>query len=918
MPDLAQLELRIVSTQVREATQRLKELQSSGAGAEAQAARLTRAQDRMNSSLETGARFVKGLVAGFLSFRAVQEFIRTADTVTELNNRLRLVTDSEEELLAVQEELFESANRTRTAYEGTAELYARVALSAQELGKTQQELLQFTESVNQAIILSGANATEASAGIIQLAQGMASGALRGDELRSVLEQLPAVADVIARSLGVTRGQLRGLAEEGKITADVIFDAFERSREELADRFAKIVPTVAQSFVVFRNNLAQFIAEVDRSSGATESLSEAILVAGRNIEFLVRASVALAGSIAALVVVNRAVAAFTALRTAVLSASAAMASARIISGITGTTTAVGGLTVGIRALTAAVKANPVGLLVTALTTAGIAFAAFSTQEVPKAERNIEDFNKSLRESAADLEKWEKRLQTALRTGNAAGEVSSLTGRLDELREQFQQLQQTGGPLLKIAPEFVENVPGLRGIVETQREAFEKSADAIRQGIIPPPTLDFEAITEAFETEIARLEMRIEDARRRLPEKIAEATMPDPKAVKRASDAFQELFATAEFERTLVGLTSDERERATTLRKAEALAVEGQVKNADTLLRKLKELLITTHELTAAEKAEADAKEAQARAQDRLSGSLSDVEAEVAALERVVATGEDLADVREEMELVALAVAAFGDGSEDAAEQLQKLINLIQRRKQLQEDQDAETKRQAEEKAAVEDLRRRGLEVAGELGSAFGGAATGFITGMNDAGEALDDLGKRLQDFALRQIEQVLTEAFARSFAALGEASGLIPTAGGVAAAGEGGGGAAAAGGIASFLSSLLPLLLAERGRIVGLQQGGVLARPTLLQRGGSTFVAGEGMSRTGARGSRQPEGVLPLERDFQGRLGVRAAGMGGPAQEIRTTNVRNELTVIVRADDPNAFRATLGQVQADAKRRQRLK
>ena len=97
------------------------------------------------------------------------------------------------------------ANATRSDFEATSELYARLANSSKELGVGQEQLLKFTKILNQAIVLSGASAEEAAGGIRQLAQGMASGTLRGDELNSVMENFPKVADIIAQGLGVTRG-----------------------------------------------------------------------------------------------------------------------------------------------------------------------------------------------------------------------------------------------------------------------------------------------------------------------------------------------------------------------------------------------------------------------------------------------------------------------------------------------------------------------------------------------------------------------------------------------------------------------------------------------------------------------------------------------------------------------------------------
>jgi tape measure domain-containing protein len=136
-------------------------------------------------------------------------------------------------------------------------------LAGKDLGITQKELTQFTESLNQAIILSGASAVEAQAGLIQFSQGIASGALRGDELRSVLEQLPVVADILAKELNVTRGELRELGAQGAITSDIILKAFANARVELSERFARTVPTISQSFQVLRNAVVKTFGEFDK-------------------------------------------------------------------------------------------------------------------------------------------------------------------------------------------------------------------------------------------------------------------------------------------------------------------------------------------------------------------------------------------------------------------------------------------------------------------------------------------------------------------------------------------------------------------------------------------------------------------------------------------------------------------------------
>lgn len=223
--------------------------------------------------------------AGVSVALALREYVQLSDALTNVQNRLRLVTTSEAELAQTQAELLAISERSRSSFSGTAEIFNRLAVSGKELGVTNQQLLQFTESLNQAIILSGASAQEAQAGLIQLSQGLASGTLRGDELRSVLEQLPAVADVIAKGLGVTRGELRKLGEDGKITAQSVLDAFAKARGELNDRFATTVPTVGQAFTVLGTEVTKLVDQFNALTGANRLLADGLLELASLFDFV---------------------------------------------------------------------------------------------------------------------------------------------------------------------------------------------------------------------------------------------------------------------------------------------------------------------------------------------------------------------------------------------------------------------------------------------------------------------------------------------------------------------------------------------------------------------------------------------------------------------------------------------------------
>ncbi|QYW02125.1 tape measure protein [Stenotrophomonas phage Sonora] len=280
----------------------------------------------------SGVDLLKRALAGLGLAAIAREALKAIDAFTNLQNRLRSTGLEGKNLTGVYQALLKVANETRSSVEGSVELYSRLAISSKELGVSQQQLIDFTKSLNQAIILSGASAAEAQAGLVQLSQGMASGTLRGDELRSVLEQLPAVADVIAKKLGVTRGELRKMGEDGKITARTILEAFQASREELDERFGKTLPTLSQSFQVLKNNVLDMIGRFDQATGISETLSKALLFIAENVDAIAKGFAAIAIGITA---VGTTVTVINSVRNAVI------------------------------ALNVAIAANPIGLLATAL-------------------------------------------------------------------------------------------------------------------------------------------------------------------------------------------------------------------------------------------------------------------------------------------------------------------------------------------------------------------------------------------------------------------------------------------------------------------------------------------------------------------------------------------------------------------------
>jgi len=380
-----------------------------------------------------------------------REIVQLADSYANYQNRLRIVATDTQNLANITDELYGIANRTRNSFGGTAEIFSRLAVSANELGVSQSELLKFTESLNQAIILSGANAQEAQAGLIQLSQGMASGTLRGDELRSVLEQLPAVADVIAKQLGVTRGELRKMGEDGEITAAKIIEAFAGAREELAGKFATTVPTVGQAMEVLNNQLGRYIGETSQAFSATERVAQAIQSVGNNLDTIMPILTMVVTAIGVKYTAALGAAAIASIRKTTTDAAAAVAanvlaastvrtSAAMSSQVIPTQAAAGALgtytlsataataamgrmqvaMIGIRAVAGSVGnallaafGGPVGLAITALI--GITYAYH--RAIEQAKQQVADFNefqKVAAERFAETAKWGREASNSIQS------------------------------------------------------------------------------------------------------------------------------------------------------------------------------------------------------------------------------------------------------------------------------------------------------------------------------------------------------------------------------------------------------------------------------------------------------------------------------------------------------------------------
>lgn len=283
---LAQLsgQFQQVNTRAQQSATGANALTSSLNRATAAGRQTATAAESVRASIAGAVREARLLVVGIGVLGAARMLVQYADTATRLRGQLRLVTKTQEEFTKAQAATFAIAQRTRQGLEATVGLYARIARAGRT---TQQQTLGLTEAINQAVTLSFTTAQAAEAALFQLGQGLASGTLRGEELNSVMEQTPRLAQAIAAGLVKlgqikTTDQLRKFATEGKLTSDLVVQAIQTQQATLREEFGKLVPTVSDAFTALKNAAIQFVGDTDSANGASRQLAEAILLLANNL------------------------------------------------------------------------------------------------------------------------------------------------------------------------------------------------------------------------------------------------------------------------------------------------------------------------------------------------------------------------------------------------------------------------------------------------------------------------------------------------------------------------------------------------------------------------------------------------------------------------------------------------------------
>lgn len=234
-------------------------------------------------------------LAAFGGIAALGSLVKVADTFTQMRGRLSLVVKEGENLLNVEEKLYQLAIKNRAALEPTVALYARLRAARSDLSDAQA--LKIVDTWNKTLVISGASAGGAAAATIQLSQAMAGGVLRAEEFNSIVENNVRAVQLFASSLGVTMGELRTLVNEGKVGFDQLVKAMTDDAASVGDEFGKMGMTVGQALTNLQTAMIRFVGLQDQQFNGSKQLAEWIGILADNFDILATAILAAGASVA---------------------------------------------------------------------------------------------------------------------------------------------------------------------------------------------------------------------------------------------------------------------------------------------------------------------------------------------------------------------------------------------------------------------------------------------------------------------------------------------------------------------------------------------------------------------------------------------------------------------------------------------
>jgi len=234
--------------------------------------------NRLQNSLTQLDRTTVGLGHAFramVTAVSINSLADLSDTVTSINNRLRVTAKNQEDVNKQFTALAAIANVTRTPLEGIASVYNKMMMVSDNLGINQRQAAQYTTTLAQAIKLTGSTTAETNSVLLQFSQGLSAGRFQGDELRAILEGNVIIVKLLAKEMGVSTQEIKKLGSEGKITATVMLSALKHGADEIATAFAKMTPTISDAMTILGTQSKVAFNEFEKNTQTGQNTAKAI-------------------------------------------------------------------------------------------------------------------------------------------------------------------------------------------------------------------------------------------------------------------------------------------------------------------------------------------------------------------------------------------------------------------------------------------------------------------------------------------------------------------------------------------------------------------------------------------------------------------------------------------------------------------
>ena len=236
-----------------------------------------------------GAKFAVNALAGAMAALGVgvgiRELAQTADTYTNLSARINIATKEGGDFTSAMAGVHQVALMTNSSLSATGDLFTRLNAVGKDLGMTQQNSLDLTKTINQAIQISGVSAQASEAFTQQFIQSMQQGTLRGEEYNSMMENGYGVAEALAKGLGVTTGELKNMADNGELGAERVYKALLSQKDAVQQTFDQFPTTIGNALTKISTQWQILIGEMDQANGSSAKVANALSIIADNLGIL---------------------------------------------------------------------------------------------------------------------------------------------------------------------------------------------------------------------------------------------------------------------------------------------------------------------------------------------------------------------------------------------------------------------------------------------------------------------------------------------------------------------------------------------------------------------------------------------------------------------------------------------------------